>query len=201
MQYQPHQDPATLENASGRGGSAIPTKSTVILIRWPVVLISSSLILLRTGTFSMGIILDTFVAFYLLSNAGLYFVRDEAFRNVKFNVLLVGLDTLVLTASLMISGQVETSFYLAYFLLIICCTFENPRMIAIVSFVAPFAYAGIFFNSDDFHPGNYLQLAFSVRCRTFLRSFLSVGSRSANTQRTGRAAKPSEDRIAQYFIS
>ena len=161
MQYQPHQDPATIENASGRGGSAMPTKSTVILIRWPVVLISSSLILLRTGTFSMGIILDAFVAFYLLSNAGLYFVREEAFRNVKFNVSLVGLDTLVLTASLMISGQVETSFYLAYFLvIIICCTFENPRMIAIVSFVAPFAYAGIFFNSDDFHPGNYLQLAF-----------------------------------------
>ena len=139
----------------------MPTKSTVILIRWPVVLISSSLILLRTGASSIGIVLDAFVAFYLISNAGLYFVREEAFRNVKFNVLLVGLDTVVLTASLMISGQVETSFYLAYFLLIIiCCTFENPRMIAIVSFVAPFAYAGIFFNSDDFHPGNYLQLAF-----------------------------------------
>ena len=75
---------------------------------------------------------------YLLSNAGLYFVREEAFRNVNINVLLVGLDTVVLTASLMISGQVETSFYLAYFLLIIiCCTFENPRMIAIVSFFFP----------------------------------------------------------------
>jgi len=139
----------------------MPTKSTVILIRWPVVLISSSLILLRTGASSIGIVLDAFVAFYLISNAGLYFVREEAFRNVKFNVLLVGLDTVVLTASLMISGQVETSFYLAYFLLIIiCCTFENPRMVAIVSFVAPFAYAGIFFNSDDFLPGNYLLLAF-----------------------------------------
>ena len=183
-----------------RGGSAIPTKSTVILIRWPVVLISSSLILLRTGTFSMGIILDTFVAFYLLSNAGLYFVRDEAFRNVKFNVLLVGLDTLVLTASLMISGQVETSFYLAYFLLIIiCCTFENPRMIAIVSFVAPLR--GYFFQLGRFPSWQLPAARFSVRCRTFLRSFLSVGSRSANTQRTGRAAKPSEDRIAQYFIS
>jgi signal transduction histidine kinase len=109
----------------------------------------------------MGILLDAIVAFYLLSNAGLYFVREEAFRNVKFNVLLVGLDTVVLTDSLMISGQVETSFYLAYFLLIIiCCTFENPRMIAIVSLVAPFAYASIFFNSDDFLLGNYLLLAF-----------------------------------------
>ena len=159
MQYQPHQDPATIENASGRGGSAIPTKSTVILIRWPVVLISSSLILLRPGTFSMAII-------WMRLSPSTFYLMLDCISSVKR--LFVASNstcrwsdsTLVLTASLMISGQVETSFSLAYFLLIICCTFENPRMIAIVSFVAPFAYAGIFFNSDDFHPGNYLQLAF-----------------------------------------
>jgi len=63
MQYQPQTDRATFENTSGRGGSTMPTKSTVILIRWPVVLISSSLILLRTGASSIGIVLDAFVAF------------------------------------------------------------------------------------------------------------------------------------------
>jgi hypothetical protein len=87
------------------------------------------------------------VIFYALSNAGLYFVDESVFRNIKFNVLLVGLDTLVLTASLIINGQVEANFYLAYFLLIIICSiFENPRMIAIVSLAAPFAYAGFFFS-------------------------------------------------------
>ena len=94
--------------------------------------------------------------FYALSNAGLYFVDESVFRNIKFNVLLVGLDTLALTASLIINGQVEANFYLAYFLLIIICSiFENPRMITIVSLAAPFAYAGFFFQSTDYHPGNY----------------------------------------------
>jgi len=117
--------------------------------------------LFRASALSIGLLFDAFVVLYILTNVGLYFVREEAFRDLKFNVSLVGLDTLVLTASLIASGQVETNFYLAYFLLIIiCCIFENPRMIAIVSFVAPFAYAGIFFSTDDFLPGNYVQLAF-----------------------------------------
>ena len=51
--------------------------------------------------------------------------------------------------------------FLAYFpLVIICCIFENPRMIAILAVVAPFAYAGFFFKPGDHHPGSYLQLVF-----------------------------------------
>jgi signal transduction histidine kinase len=139
----------------------LPVKSTVVLIRWPVVLISSSLILYRGDALQVPPFLDVFVIFYALSNVGLYFVDESVFRNLKFNVLLVGVDTLVLTGSLIINGTIEANFYLAYFLLIIICSiFENPRMIAIVSLVAPFAYAGFFFEPADYHPGNYLQLAF-----------------------------------------
>jgi signal transduction histidine kinase len=139
----------------------LPVKSTVVLIRWPVVLISSSLILYRSDALQMPPFLDAFVIFYALSNVGLYFVDESVFRNLKFNVLLVGVDTLVLTGSLIINGTIEATFYLAYFLLIIICSiFENPRMIAIVSLIAPFAYAGFFFEPADYHPGNYLQLAF-----------------------------------------
>jgi signal transduction histidine kinase len=141
--------------------SNLPVKSTVVLIRWPVVLISSSLVLYRSDAFQMPAFLDVFVIFYALSNVGLYFMDESVFRNLKFNVLLVGVDTLVLTGSLIINGTIEANFYLAYFLLIIICSiFENPRMIAIVSLIAPFAYAGFFFEPADYHPGNYLQLAF-----------------------------------------
>jgi signal transduction histidine kinase len=161
MQYQPGDD------AFPSGNSPMPTlgnlsvKSTVVLIRWPVVLISSSLILYRSEALQMPAFLDAFVIFYALSNVGLYFVDESVFRNFKFNVLLVGVDTLVLTGSLIINGKIEANFYLAYFLLIIICSiFENPRMIAIVSLIAPFAYAGFFFEPADYHPGNYLQLAF-----------------------------------------
>ena len=136
-------------------------KGSVILIRWPVMLISASLILFRTRGLPVGALVDSLIVVYALSNAALYFVNESAFKQLKFNVLLIGLDTLVLTASLMINGQTEPNFFLAYFLLIIiCCIFENPRMIAIVSFVAPFAYAGFFFDATDLRPATYLQLIF-----------------------------------------
>ena len=161
MSYHRQNDAFPAENSAAPAAGSVPLKSTVVLIRWPVVLIGSSLILYRTGAFPMPPFLDVLVIFYALSNVGLYFVDESAFRNFKFNVSLVVVDTLVLTASLIINGQVEPSFYLAYFLLIIICSiFENPRMIGIVSLAAPFAYAGFFFESTDYHPGNYLQLAF-----------------------------------------
>jgi signal transduction histidine kinase len=137
------------------------TKGSVILIRWPVVLISASLILFRSQPLPMGTLFDALIVLYALSNAALYFVDESAFRKLRFNVSLIGLDTLILTVSLMVNGQTETNFFLAYFLLIIiCCIFENPRMIAIVSFVAPFAYAGFFFDASDYRPSSYLQLVF-----------------------------------------
>jgi signal transduction histidine kinase len=158
-------DPQAEALASGQllipGLNGISTKSSVILIRWPVVLISASLILFRARTLPIGTLFDALIVFYALSNAALYFVDESAFRKLHFNVLLIGLDTFVLTASLMVNGHTETNFFLAYFLLIIiCCIFENPRMIAIVSFVAPFAYAGFFFDASDHRPASYLQLVF-----------------------------------------
>jgi signal transduction histidine kinase len=141
--------------------AGISTKGSVILIRWPVVLISTSLILFRVRTLPMGGLFDALIVLYALSNAALYFIEESAFRKLNFNVFLIGLDTLVLTASLLVNGHTEANFFLAYFLLIIiCCIFENPRMVAIVSFVAPFAYAGVFFDASDLRPASYLQLVF-----------------------------------------
>ena len=161
MQYQRRDDAFSSGNSPLPALGNLQVKSTVVLIRWPVVLISSSLILFRSDAVQMPPFLDAFVVLYALSNVGLYFVDESVFRNLKFNVLLVGLDTLVLTGSLIINGKIEANFYLAYFLLIIICSiFENPRMIATVSLIAPFAYAGFFFEPADYIPGNYLQLAF-----------------------------------------
>lgn len=161
MQYNPQSEAFASGQSLLPATSGMSTKGSVILIRWPVVLISASLILFRTRVLPVGAVFDALIVLYALSNAALYFVEESAFRKINFNVLLIGLDTLVLTASLMVNGQTETSFFFAYFLLIIIsCTFENPRMIAIVSFVAPIAYAGVFFDATDLRPASYLQLVF-----------------------------------------
>ena len=109
-------------------GSVMSVKGGVILIRWPVVLISASLILFRNQNFPATTLFNLLIVLYALSNAALYFVDQTAFHKVRFNVFLIGLDTLVLTISLWLNGQTETNFFLAYFLLIIiCCIFENPN--------------------------------------------------------------------------
>jgi signal transduction histidine kinase len=161
MEYNPQLEAVSARHSQTSDAISMSTKGGVILIRWPVVLISASLILFRSRGLPMGSLYDALIVLYALSNAALYFVDESVFRKLAFNVSLIGLDTLVLTTSLMINGQTETNFFLAYFLLIIiCCIFENPRMIAIVSFVAPFAYAGFFFDASDYRPSSYLQLVF-----------------------------------------
>jgi signal transduction histidine kinase len=160
MQYNPQRETRSYNSHSRLADGILSTKGTVILIRWPVVLVSASLILFRSSESPMGP-LDALLVLYALSNAALYFVDEATFRKLAFNVAVIGLDTLVLTVSLLVNGQTETNFFLAYFLLIIiCCIFENPRMIAVVSFVAPFAYAGLFFDWSDHRPASYLQLVF-----------------------------------------
>jgi signal transduction histidine kinase len=180
MQYDPQRDDVPALSGGTHTPAVLPTKSTVILIRWPVVLISCSLVLFRTGTIPLSFLLDLLVVIYALSNVALYFIAEPTFRALKFNVLLISADTLVLTASLMINGQVESNFYLAYFLLIIICSiFENPRMIAIISLAAPFAYASFFFDSTDYSPGSYLQLVFLLVVGLFYGHF----SQLVRTQR------------------
>lgn len=138
----------------------------------------------------MAALFDALIVFYALSNAALYFVDESAFRKVKFNILLIGLDIFVLTVLLMVNGQTETNFFLAYFLLIIiCCIFENPRMIAIVSFVAPFAYAGFFFDASDHRPASYLQLVFLFVVSLFYGHFSQLVRIHPNATRTRRTEK------------
>ena len=139
----------------------MPLKSTVILIRWPVALISAYLVLFRGGVLSDPNLPGAFVVVYTLSNVALYFVPEQTFRNMMFNIGLIVLDTCVLTGSLILNGNIEPNLFLAYFLLIIiCCIFENPNMIAVVSLLAPVAYAGLYLNDGTLHPGAYLQLIF-----------------------------------------
>ena len=171
MGYDPQKDRPTLASES-IVATSLPSKSAIILIRWPVVLISCSLVLFRPAPIPFAFLVDLIVGLYALSNLGLYFVSESRFRQLKFDVLLLGLDTVALTAALIINGRVETNLYVAYFLLIIICSiFENPRIIAIISLAAPFSYAIFFFDPAKPDAGSYLQLAFLLVVGIFYGHF------------------------------
>jgi signal transduction histidine kinase len=141
---------------------AMPTKPTVIMIRWPVIIICSYLLLDPKTPFVPVLLVSALIFLYVASNIALYCVDEGRFESSRFYTPLVVGDTAILTLALVINGHVETDFYLAYFLLvIICCIFENPKILITVSLLAPLVYMLLLFRSvESVHPSVYLRLPF-----------------------------------------
>ncbi len=157
-------------------GFGMPIKASVVLIRWPVVIICSYLLLYPLKQLLPESLLHLLILFYVGSNVGLYFVNEKQFASASFYSPLVVADTLVLTFSLVINGHVETDFYLTYFLLIIiCCIFENPRILTLISLSAPVVYGLLLFRSNnDFNPSVYLRLPFLLIIALFYGYFTQL---------------------------
>ena len=143
-------------------GFAMPIKASVVLIRWPVVIICSYLLLYPSSHVIPQSVLHGLILAYIASNVVLYFVSEERFLSPSFYYPIVILDTVVLTLSLIINGNVEADFYLTYFLLIIiCCIFEDPKILTVVSVFAPLVYTLLLFQSaGSIHPSVFLRLPF-----------------------------------------
>ncbi len=141
---------------------AMPIKASVVLIRWPVVIICSYLLLYPSSHIIPQSLLHAFILAYITSNVALYFVGEERFLSPSFYYPIIILDTVVLTLSLIINGNVEADFYLTYFLLIIiCCIFEDPKILTAVSVFAPLVYTLLLFQSaGSVHPSVFLRLPF-----------------------------------------
>ena len=141
---------------------AMSIKASVVLVRWPVVIICSYLLLYPSSHVIPQSVLHGFILAYIASNVVLYFVSDERFLSPSFYYPIVILDTVVLTLSLIINGNVEADFYLTYFLLIIiCCIFEDPKILTVVSVFAPLVYTLLLFQSaGSIHPSVFLRLPF-----------------------------------------
>ena len=94
-------------------------KKTIIQLRWLIVIITSYMLLTSSSTWLGPTLVNTTILFYILTNILLYFVDDRYFDSSYFYSPLVVFDTLYVTASLVLSGQIGTDFYLAYFLIIV----------------------------------------------------------------------------------
>ena len=140
----------------------MPVKASVVLIRWPVVIICAYLLLYPSSHVIPQSVLHTLILFYIASNVVLYFVSEERFAYPSFYYPIIILDTVVLTLSLIVNGNVEADFYLTYFLLIIiCCIFEDPKILTAVSVFAPLVYTLLLFQSaGSIHPSVFLRLPF-----------------------------------------
>lgn len=151
-------------------------KVTVIRLRWLIVIISSYVLITSSSTWLGQTPIHIIILFYILSNILMYFVDDRYFESSYFYTPLVVFDTLYVTASLVISGQIGTDFYLAYFLIIILCTiWQDFRGLIIISVLATLLYGYFLLQTGNLRDESmYLRIPFLFVISLFYGYFAQV---------------------------
>lgn len=178
--------PATIADSAGLFETS--KKTTIIQLRWLVVLISSYLLVFTYETWLAPVAIWGIVLFYLMTNASLYFVDEKLFDSSYFYTPLVIFDTLFVTASLVISGQVGTDFYLAYFLIIILCTiWQDFRGLVVVAVLATLLYSYFLFQTTEVRDSSiYLRIPFLFIISLFYGYFAEVVRREQTLKEQAR---------------
>jgi len=153
-----------------------PRKATVIRLRWLVVIICSCLLLSSQGGWGTTGLVHGFILFYILTNIALYFVAEKFFELFSFYAPLVIFDTFLVTASLVMSGQVGSDFYLAYFLIIILCLLLGDfRRLMLFAAAATLLYGYFLFATTEFYSLSlYLRIPFLFVSSLFYGYFAQV---------------------------
>jgi diguanylate cyclase (GGDEF)-like protein len=100
-----------------------PKKQTITRLRWLVVAVVCYLLLFSEKVLIPLDVVHGFALSYVLINTSLYFVKQSLFESLTFLGTLVVFDTLALSFSLIVTGQLGSDFYLSYFLIIIIAGF------------------------------------------------------------------------------
>jgi len=151
-------------------------KTTVIRLRWLIVIISCYLLAFPYEALLAPYLVRTLIVFYLLTNAALYFVDEKLFDSAYFYTPLVIFDTLFVTASMVVSGQVSTDFYLSYFIIIILCTvWQDFRGLIVVAVLATALYSYFLFQTTSIRdPSILLRIPFLFIISLFYGYFAEV---------------------------
>lgn len=154
----------------------VPKKVTVIRLRWLLVIICSYLLLSSPGSWLPPSYVQAFIVFYILTTVALYFVHASLFDSSRFYSPLVIFDTLFVTAALVISGGVETDFYLTYFVIVILCTiWQDFRGLVVIGILATLLYGYLLLKSGEIHdPSIYLRVPFLFAISLFYGYFVQI---------------------------
>lgn len=167
----------TLKARSGTAGVLdVPKKLTVIRLRWLLVIICSYLLLSSSATWVAPDFVHGFILVYIATNLALYLVDARIFDSTYFYTPVVIFDTFYVTVSLVISGQIATDFYLAYFLIIILSTiWEDFRGVIVISILATILYSYFLFKTTLVQdPSVYLRIPFLFVISLFYGYFVQI---------------------------
>ena len=180
----------------------LPLKASIILLRWPVVLICSYLLLFPSGEYLSATILNTFVVLFVISNVAINFLDDSWFTSWSFYYPLVIADTIVLTLSLMINGAADNEFYLTFFLVILTsCILNDAKLRTVVSIIATFLYCVfLVISPQSVQPSEFLRVPFLFVVSLFYGYFTQFirmeKAQKEQAEITSRARKEAVDIVS-----
>ena len=138
-----------------------PNKQTIIRLRWMIVIASCYLLLFSQDALLGHGFVHGFTLFYVVSNASLYFVDQRRFKSFFVFSTLVIFDTLALTFSLIVTGQLGSDLYLTYFLLIIIAGFwKDFRWSLAFASLISVLYSYLLFIAEDLDTYMLLRVPF-----------------------------------------
>jgi signal transduction histidine kinase len=167
-------------------------KSTVIRLRWPLVILSSYLLYYNPTAWLSPVQVQAILILYLLSHSTLYFLGDDLFDSPYFYGPLLVFDTLVLATVLSAGGAMSPDFYVAcLFTIVISSICNDTRGLLAVTLLAPLIYGYVvFYAADVVDPNIYLRLPFPFVISLFYGYFAQV-------ERMRRTARERDEQARQ----
>jgi diguanylate cyclase (GGDEF)-like protein len=152
-----------------------PKKQTITRLRWLIVTIVCYLLLFSEKALIPLDVVHSFALFYVLTNASLYFVKPRVFESITFFGTLVVFDTLALSFSLIVTGQLGSDFYLSYFLIIIIAGFwKDLRWSLGSAILLSLLYSCFLYMAEDLTTHLLLRVPFIFIASVFYGYFVQV---------------------------
>jgi diguanylate cyclase (GGDEF)-like protein len=152
-----------------------PKKPSIIRLRWIVVGIAAYLLLSCQKPLLPQNLVHGFALFYVATNLALYGVNRRAFESIGLFGTLVIFDTLALSFSLIVTGQLGSDFYLSYFLMIIIAGYwRDLRWCLGFAILLSLLYSSFLFIAQDLTTSLLLRVPFIFIASIFYGYFVQV---------------------------
>ncbi len=173
-----------------------PNKQTIIRLRWMIVIAACYLLLFSENALLGHGFVHGFTLFYVVSNAALYFIDQRRFKSFFFFSTLVIFDTLALTFSLIVTGQLGSDLYLTYFLLILIAGFwKDFRWSLAFASLISVLYGYLLFIAEDLNTYMFLRIPFLFIASVFYGYF----AQTISDERARR--EKAEDEARKDFLT
>jgi len=152
-------------------------KSMVICLRWPIILVSACMLLLAEDAFHPGLVDYAIVLGHVISNTVLYFFDEQRLKSTRVFLVLVLLDTLALTYTLVVTHNLGSELYHIYFLIIAAAAFwKDIRCSLGLAVVVSLVYGCLLFWTEGLETTKIMRIPFLFTASIFYGYFAQMAA-------------------------